>query len=99
MSVKYSGGCDHIYTHSDNEPIDVHTCHCSVCKNVTGQDTTHVAFFNHTDLEVDDLGNLNRQPFNEKNPEDHWSCALVQLVALPSCLMINNAESERLCRI
>ena len=53
MAHKYAGGCDHIHTHSDNDPIDNHTCHCSVCKRVTGQDTTHVAFFNHGDLVVD----------------------------------------------
>ena len=52
MSHKYAGGCDHIHTHSDNDPIDNHICHCSVCKRVTGQDTTHVVFFNHDDVEV-----------------------------------------------
>ena len=50
MSHKYAGGCEHVHTHSDNEPIDNHTCHCSVCKSVTGQDTTHVVFFNHSDM-------------------------------------------------
>ncbi len=69
MSNKYAGGCDHIHTHSNNDPIDNHTCHCSVCKGVTGQDTTHVVFFNHGDLGVDNLDGLNRQPFNAKNPD------------------------------
>ncbi|MBX2870075.1 MAG: GFA family protein [Acidiferrobacterales bacterium] len=69
MSSKHSGGCEHVHTHSDNDPIDNHTCHCSVCKSVTGQDTTHVAFFNHGDLKVDDEGSLNRQPFNASNPD------------------------------
>jgi hypothetical protein len=69
MSHKYAGGCDHIHTHSDSDPIDNHTCHCSVCKGVTGQDTTHVVFFNHGDLEVDNLNGLNRQPFNANNPD------------------------------
>lgn len=69
MSHKYAGGCDHIHTHSDNEPIDNHTCHCSVCKRVTGQPTTHVVFFNHGDLAVDHAGKLNRQPFNDQNPD------------------------------
>ena len=69
MSGKYSGGCDHIHTHSDQEPIDNHTCHCSVCKGVTNQDTTHVVFFNHADLVVDNLDGLNRQPFNSQNPD------------------------------
>ncbi len=69
MSHKYAGGCDHIHTHSDNDPIDNHTCHCSVCKSVTGQDSTHVVFFNHGDAKVDNLDGLNRQPFNAQNPE------------------------------
>ena len=69
MSNKYAGGCDHIHTHSDNDPIDNHTCHCSVCKGVTGQDTTHIVVFNHGDLKVDNLDGLNRQPFNAQNPD------------------------------
>ncbi len=69
MSHKYAGGCDHVHTHSDNEPIDSHTCHCSVCKSVTGQDSTHVVLFNYGDLEVDNLDGLNRQPFNAENPD------------------------------
>jgi len=67
MSHKYSGGCDHIHTHSDNDPIDNHTCHCSVCKLVTGQGTTHVVFFKHADLVVNQADGLNRQPFNDQN--------------------------------
>lgn len=69
MSNTYSGGCDHIHTHSVNEPIDNHTCHCSVCKRVTGQPTTHVVFFRHGDMVVDNDDGLNRQPFNDQNPE------------------------------
>ena len=69
MSQKHAGGCDHIHTHSDNDPIDIHTCHCSICKRVTGQDTTHVVMFNHADLKVDNLDSLNRQPFNDQNPD------------------------------
>ncbi len=69
MSEKHSGGCEHIATTSENDPIDVHTCHCSVCKSVTGQDTTHVAFFNHSDLSVDNIDKVNRQPFNANNPD------------------------------
>jgi hypothetical protein len=69
MSNKHAGGCDHINTHSNSEPIDSHTCHCSICKRVTGQDTTHVVFFNHADLEVDNPDSLNRQPFNAENPD------------------------------
>ena len=70
MSARYSGGCEHIKTASDQEPIDNHTCHCSVCKRVTGQDTTHVVFFAHQDLVVDNVAALNRQPFNDQNPPD-----------------------------
>ena len=66
--VKYSGGCEHVHTHSNSKPIDNHTCHCSVCKSVTGQPTTHVMFFKHGDLEVDNAAQLNRQPFNANNP-------------------------------
>lgn len=69
MSHKYAGGCDHIHTHSDSDPIDNHTCHCSVCKGVTGQDNTHVVFFNHGDLKVENVDRLNRQPFNNQNPD------------------------------
>ncbi len=69
MSHKYAGGCDHIHTHSNNDPIDIHSCHCSVCKRVTGQDSTHVVFFNRGDLEVENLDGLNRQPFNDQNPD------------------------------
>ena len=69
MSYRYSGGCDHIPTHSANEPIDSHRCHCSICKNVTGQDTTHVVFFAFEDLTVENLDDLNRQPFNADNPD------------------------------
>ncbi len=67
--TKHSGGCDHVHTSSDSGPIDVHTCHCSVCKAVTGQPTTHVAFFKHGDLQCDNESGLNRQPFNANNPD------------------------------
>ena len=69
MSHSYTGGCAHIHTHSDSEPIDRHTCHCSICKNVTGQESTHVVFFNFQELKVDNLDGLNRQPFNANNPD------------------------------
>jgi len=65
----YSGGCDHIKTSSSSDPIDNHTCHCSVCKKVTGQPTTHVAFFNHGDLKVNEPQSIKRQPFNDQNPD------------------------------
>ena len=68
MAHKHTGGCAHHETHSDNEPIDNHTCHCSVCKSVTGQPTTHVVFFEHGDLAVAGADSLKRMPFNAKNP-------------------------------
>ena len=69
MAAKYAGGCEHVHTHSDSEPIDNHTCHCSVCKRVTTQDSTHVVFFNYNSLAVDNLDGLKRQPFNDQNPD------------------------------
>jgi hypothetical protein len=35
---------------------------------VTGQHTTHVAFYEHDHIEVDHPEKLNRQPFNADNP-------------------------------
>lgn len=69
MSSNQTGGCAHVHTHLKGSPIDNHTCHCSVCKGVTGQDTTHVVFFNYADVEVDNPAGLNRQPFNANNPD------------------------------
>jgi len=69
MAHKYAGGCDHVHTHADKDPIDNHTCHCSVCKRVTGQADTHVVFFAHGDLKVDKPDKLKRQPFNDQNPD------------------------------
>lgn len=69
MSAGYTGGCDHVKMNSSAEPIDLHTCHCSVCKSVTGQPTTEVVFFNHGDLVVDYPDKMNRQPFNANNPD------------------------------
>lgn len=68
MSSPYEGGCDHVHAKATAEPIDNHVCHCNVCKSVTGQQTTHVAFFNYNDLAVDHPEKLNRQPFNADNP-------------------------------
>ena len=69
MSHKYAGGCDHIHTHADHDPVDNHVCHCNVCKAVTGQQSTHVVFFKHGDLAVDHPEKLKRQPFNAQNPD------------------------------
>ena len=68
MPTQMSGGCSHVHVKALHGPIDNHVCHCNVCKSVTGQQTTHVAFFNHADLEVDHPEKLNRQPFNKDNP-------------------------------
>jgi len=68
MAQDKSGGCSHVHTHVDHDPIDNHTCHCSVCKRVTGQDTTHVVFFRYGDVQVDHPEKLKRQPFNDQNP-------------------------------
>ncbi len=69
MSSHYEGGCDHVRVTASAEPIDNHVCHCNVCKSVTGQQTTHVAFFNYNDLNVDHPEKINRQPFNADNPD------------------------------
>ncbi|MGC1429728.1 MAG: GFA family protein [Albidovulum sp.] len=69
MSQNLTGGCAHIKSEAKHGPIDNHTCHCSVCKSVTGQATTHVAFFNHADVAVSNEAGLKRQPFNAKNPD------------------------------
>lgn len=92
MAHKYTGGCDHIQTYSDNDPIDNHTCHCSVCKSVTGQDTTHVVFFNHGDVVVDHPENLKRQPFNANNPDGP-----LELCTCASCgtpIMLDDKQSR-----
>ena len=66
---EYNGGCEHVHAHAKADPIDNHECHCNVCKSVTGQQTTHVAFFNWGDIEVDHPEMLSRQPFNANNPD------------------------------
>jgi hypothetical protein len=68
MAHKYAGGCDHVHTYAGRDPIDNHICHCPVCKGVTGQATTHVVFFKHSDLSIDNPAGLKRQPSNSKNP-------------------------------
>jgi hypothetical protein len=68
MSNQLSGGCAHVHVTASHAPIDNHTCHCNVCKGVTGQQSTHVAFFNYADVTVDHPEKLARQPFNKDNP-------------------------------
>jgi hypothetical protein len=67
--AEFHGGCEHVHTHAKANPVDNHECHCNVCKSVTGQNTTHVAFFDWRDVEVDHPEKLNRQPFNADNPD------------------------------
>lgn len=92
MAHKYSGGCEHIHTHSDADPIDNHTCHCSVCKRVTGQDTTHVVFFNYPDLSVDSLSGLKRIPFNDHNPNGPLELCLCESCGTP--IMVDDKEKR-----
>ena len=92
MSEKYSGGCDHVHTRSDADPIDNHQCHCSVCKSVTGQPTTHVVFFKHDDVEVDHPELLNRQPFNANNPDGPLELCTCATCGTP--LLLDDKESR-----
>jgi hypothetical protein len=82
----HDGGCDHHHTHSDKDPIDNHTCHCSVCKRVTGQATTHVVFFNHKDLSVQNDSSLKRVPFNDQNPTGPLELCLCEQCGTPVML-------------
>ena len=68
MTTHYAGGCPHVHGTATAEPIDNHECHCNVCKSVTGQHTTHVAFFNYGDVKADHPEKMKRVPFNANNP-------------------------------
>ena len=92
MSHKYAGGCEHIHTHSDQDPIDNHVCHCSVCKGVTGQDTTHVVFFKHDDLSVSNVAGLKRQPFNANNPNGPLELCVCGTCGAP--IMLDDKQSR-----
>ena len=92
MSHKYAGGCEHCHTHSDSDPIDNHTCHCSVCKGVTGQDSTHVVFFKHLDLRVDNPDGLKRQPFNAENPNGPLELCVCKTCGTP--IMLDDKEGR-----
>lgn len=92
MTVKYQGGCEHIHTECKNEPIDNHTCHCSVCKRVTGQPSTHVVFFNYSDVDVDRLDGLSRQPFNDQNPNGPLELCLCKECGTP--VMLDDKEKR-----
>lgn len=86
MSHKYAGGCAHHQTYSDQDPIDNHICHCSVCKAVTQQATTHVVFFKHGDLAVAGAGTLKRMPFNSKNPNGPLELCVCETCGTPIML-------------
>ena len=88
--AKYAGGCSHIKAQSDADPLDSHTCHCSVCKRVTGQETTHVVFFNHGDMKVDNEAGLKRQPFNDQNPDGPLELCVCGDCGTP--IMLNDKE-------
>lgn len=92
MPHKYAGGCDHIETWSDAEPIDNHTCHCSVCKRVTSQATTHVVFFNYDDLKVANPKELDRQPFNSENPDGPLELCTCETCGQP--IMLDDAQGR-----
>jgi hypothetical protein len=92
MSHKYEGGCDHHHTHADADPIDNHTCHCSVCKRVTGQPTTHVVFFKHGDLSVENAGSLKRMPFNDQNPDGPLQLCVCETCGTP--IMLDDKENR-----
>ena len=92
MSHKYSGGCDHVHTHADSDPIDSHTCHCFVCKRVTSQDTTHVTFFNHGDLTVENINGVNRQPFNDQNSNGPLELCTCSTCGTP--IMLDDKENR-----
>lgn len=86
MSHMFAGGCAHHPSYSDSYPIDNHTCHCSVCKRVTGQADTHVVFFNHSDLNVQGADSLKRVPFNDQNPNGPLELCLCETCGTPIML-------------
>lgn len=92
MSELFNGGCAHIHTHANHQPIDNHICHCSVCKGVTGQDSTHVVFFNHDELVVDGIADLNRQPFNSNNPNGPLELCTCKTCGTP--IMLDDKEKR-----
>ncbi len=85
-SKTYAGGCAHVKTNATAGPIDNHTCHCNVCKNVTGQLTTHVMFFDHGALTCSNEANLNRVPFNADNPDGDLELCLCKDCGTPIML-------------
>ena len=92
MSVHYAGGCAHHPVSATAEPIDNHECHCNVCKKVTGQHTTHVAFFNHDDISTDNEGAMKRVPFNADNPDGPLEICLCE--ACEAVLMLDDKQKR-----
>jgi len=86
MAHMFTGGCAHHPSHSDSYPVDNHTCHCSVCKRVTGQADTHVVFFKHDDLAVQGADSLKRVPFNDQNPNGPLDLCLCDTCGTPIML-------------
>lgn len=86
MAHMFAGGCAHHPSHSDSYPVDNHTCHCSVCKRVTGQADTHVVFFKHDDLNVQGADSLKRVPFNDQNPNGPLDLCLCETCGTPIML-------------
>ena len=92
MSAPYAGGCEHHRVSASAEPIDNHVCHCNVCKNVTGQQTTHVAFFNHGDLGAQNEATMKRVPFNADNPDGPLEICICEDCG--AVLMLDDKESR-----
>ena len=90
MSITHTGGCEHVRTHSNNDPIDNYACHCPVCHDITGQDSTHVVIFRHADLTVDNPAGLIHQPFNVENPEG--SLQLCTCITCGAPIMLDDKE-------
>lgn len=92
MSQLFKGGCEHVHTFANHEPIDNHICHCSVCKGVTGQESTHVVFFNYDEFAVDNTEELNRQPFNSNNPNGPLELCTCKTCGSP--IMLDDKEKR-----
>ncbi|MCX7287623.1 MAG: hypothetical protein NTW20_08700 [Rhodobacterales bacterium] len=92
MTTHYAGGCEHVHVTASAEPIDNHECHCNVCKSVTGQQHTHVAFFNHADIQVDHPELIKRSPFNAQNP--NGPLEICQCTKCDAVLMLDDKQGR-----
>jgi hypothetical protein len=61
---------------------------------MTRQDTRHVVFFNHDDLNVDNGGGMNRIPFNDQNPNGPLELCLCFECGTPIVL---DDKQKRIC--